>query len=255
MNAVAKEVFNDELAPFRESVAEDLMTLAVLHDRELDRERILALWDIGYEDFLGLRLKGEQAREALAMFRQGLTDIPGALAQEPLDLLAVEYADIYLNNSFGATPSESVWIDEDGLIMQEPMFQIREWYSRHGVAVPDWRNRTDDHLVHQLQFLSLLMDPATPVENLAEAAHFMDEHLLRWIGEFSQRIAQRCSTRLYAGLASLTAAYVDELRDTLADLAGKPRPTPEEIDARMKPKLSIPVAGPAPYVPGASPSW
>jgi len=227
----------------------------VMHDRELDKGRILALWEIGYDDFLGLRLHSQAGREALGVFRQGLTDIPGVLGQEALDLLAAEYADIYLNNGFGASPIESVWIDEDGLIMQEPMFQVRDWYSRYGLAVPNWRDRTDDHLVHQLQFLSKLLDPETMEEHLAEAARFMDEHLLRWIGEFSQRIAKRCSTRLYAGLALLTAAYLEELRDVLAELTGDPRPTPDEIEERMKPKLSMPVAGPAPFVPGASPSW
>ena len=29
---------------------------------------------------------------------------------------------------------ESAWMDEDGLIMQEPMFQIREWYARYGIV-------------------------------------------------------------------------------------------------------------------------
>ena len=41
----------------------------------------------------------------------------------------------------------------------------------------------------------------------------------------------------------------------LAELTGDARPTPEEIEERMKPKLSMPVASPAPFVPGATPSW
>ncbi len=255
MSALAEEVLQDTGEQFLEIVSEDLMSLAVLHDRELDKERILALWEIGYEHFLGLKLQGKKGREALSLLCYGLTDIPSALDRQTLDLLAVEYADIYLNNSFGASPNESVWIDEDGLIMQEPMFQIRDWYQRFDLAVPDWRNRTDDHLVHQLQFLSHLLAPGAGLGELQAAARFMDEHLLRWIGEFAERISQRCSTRLYAGLAQVTAAYVDELRDILAQLIGEPRPTAEEIEERMKPRLSVPVSGPAPFVPGAEPSW
>ncbi len=255
MNATTAAAVPDSLRAFRELVAEDLASLAVMHERELDKERVLALWEIGYDDFLGLRLHSHGGREALGFFRQGLTDIPGTLGRETLDLLAAEYADIYLNNSFGASPVESVWIDEDGLIMQEPMFQIRDWYSRYGLAVPNWRDRSDDHLVHQLQFLSRLLDPDMPERELLEAARFMDEHLLRWINEFSRRIAQRCSTRFYAGLSLLTAAYLEELRDVLAELNGEARPTAEEIDERMKPKLSMPVAGPTAFVPGAAASW
>ena len=252
---VTENVVQNPLAALREAVAEDLMTLAVMHDRELDGERILALWDIGFEEFLGLRLLRREGREALGLFHRGLTDIPGVLDQQTLDVLAAEYADIYLNNSYGASPVESVWIDEDGLIMQEPMFQVRDWYRRYDLAVPDWRKRTDDHLVHQLQFLSRLLGPGQPEAPLQEAARFMDEHLLRWVGRFAERIGQRCSTRFYAGLALLTAGYLEELRDLLAELTEEPRPTSEEVEERMKPKLSVQVAGPAPFVPGAAPSW
>ena len=253
------ERMENELAPlerFRAEVAEDLLTLAVLHDRELDRERILALWDGCYSEFLGLRLSSEQGRDALSGFRKGLTDIPTTLEQQTLDILAADYADIYLNHSFRASPCESVWIDEENLIMQEPMFQIRDHYKEHGLEVPDWRQRTDDHLVYQLQFLSQLLDSASPESELEPAARFMDEHVLRWIGAFAERVSARCVTGFYAGLAQLTAAYLEELRDVLAEILDQPRPDAEEIEQRMRPKMAgVAVEAPAPYVPGAAPSW
>lgn len=244
------------LERFCAEVTEDLLTLAVLHDRELDRERILALWDGCYSEFLGLRLSSEQGREALSRFRKGLTDIPTVLDQQTLDILAADYADIYLNHSFGASPCESVWIDEENLIMQEPMFQIREHYKMHGLEVPDWRLRTDDHLVYQLHFLSHLFGGAAPKSDLEPAARFMDEHILRWIGAFAERVSARSTTGFYAGLAQLTAAYLEELRELLAEILDQPRPDAEEIEERMRPKpVGVPVEGPAAYVPGAEPSW
>jgi TorA maturation chaperone TorD len=243
------------LERFRIEVAEDLLTLAVLHDRELDRDRIMALWDGCYSEFLGLRLNSERGRESLSGFRKGLTDIPTSLDQQTLDILAAEYADIYLNNSFGASPCESVWIDDDHLLMQEPMFQIREHYQKHGLEVQNWRMRTDDHLVHQLHFISHLLEDDSREENLELAARFMDEHILRWIGDFADRVSARCATGFYDGLAQLTAAYLEELRDILAELLGQPRPSREEIEERMKPKVAVQVQGPQPYVPGTAPSW
>jgi hypothetical protein len=68
-------------------------------------------------------------------------------------------------------------------------------------------------------------------------------------------VAKRCETRLYAGLAQLTAAYLDELRDLLAQILGRPRPTAEEIEERMRPMVAIPVAPPGPYLPGTGPTW
>jgi TorA maturation chaperone TorD len=134
------------------------------------------------------------------------------------------------------------------------MFKVRKWYRRYGLAAEDWRLRSDDHLVLELRFLAHLLDGATPPVDLTEVARFLDEHPLRWIDHFAERVAGRCATRFYAGLALLTAAYLDELRDLLAEVLGTPRPTPEEIEASIAPpQVSLEVDGP--FLPGAAPSW
>jgi hypothetical protein len=138
------------------------------------------------------------------------------------------------------------------------MFQVRAWYRRHGLVVENWRMRPDDHLVTQLQFLGHLLDVEPSPGRLTEIARFLDEHLLRWVGTFAERVAARCNTRLYAGLAQLTSAYLDELRDLAAGLLDSPRPTPDEVAERMRAKQvieDVEVTAPAPWIPGSSPSW
>jgi len=257
MNAVLEEgdAGTASLLRFRGAAAEDLRLFALLQDRELERGLVLSLWKDCYEDFLGLKLVSDEGREAMKLFRLGLTDLPTELSDQTLDILAVEYADIFLNNSFGAFPCESVWIDDEGLAMQEPMFQVREWYGRFGLEVEDWRKRTDDHLVNQLQFLAHMLDADTGNGELSEVGNFMDEHLLRWVHSFSERVSSKCQTRLYAGLVQLTAAYLTELRELVAEAVGEPVPPAEEIDERMRPKIGVAVEVPGPYVPGAAPSW
>lgn len=248
-----------DLSLFRAAAADDLRLLAVLHDRELDARRLQALWqDDGYEEFLGLRLIGEPARQALGLLRAGLTDIPVALDTASLDLLAADYADIYLTHGLRASPCESVWLDEDGLVMQAAMFELRNWYARYGLAVQDWRLRSDDHLVHQLQFAAHLLAPEEEEgAELAEVAQFLDDHLLLWIDRFAERVAARCQTRFYAGLALLTAAWLDEFREILVELAQTPRPTAEEVQARRRPRpaVSVTVPPPSTFVPGSGPVW
>jgi TorA maturation chaperone TorD len=165
---------------------------------------------------------------------------------------------VYLTHGLRASPCESVWLDEDGLVMQAAMFELRDWYARHGLAVQDWRLRSDDHLVHQLQFAVHLLAPEEGEgADLAEVAHFLDDHLLLWIDRFAERVAARCQTRFYAGLALLTSAWLDEFRDLLVDLAQIPRPTAEELDARRRPRPAVSVAVPPPsaFVPGSGPVW
>ncbi len=113
--------------------------------------------------------------------------------------------------------------------------------------------RSDDHLVIELRFLAHLLGSDDPV-SLNEAARFMDEHPLRWVEDFAQRVSARCETRFYAGLALLTAAYLDELRDLLVDLLDSPRPSREEIDARFR-TGAAPLDVEGPYLPGVAPSW
>ncbi len=242
------------LRDFRGAVAGDLALLSVLHASELDADRLAELQRLDFPDALAFRLQGDFGRDAMSLMREAMNELPDEPSAALLDELAADFAAIYLTNGYGAYPAESVWIDEDGLTMQEPMFQVRDWYQRYGLAVEDWRVRSDDHLVYQLDFLSHVLRDGGD-EDLPGLARFMDEHLLRWVLDFARRVASRCATPLYAGLNSLTAAYVDELRDVLAEVLGEARPTPEEIDERMRPKAEVQVAMPERYVPGVAPSW
>ncbi|MCB1877813.1 MAG: molecular chaperone TorD family protein [Chromatiales bacterium] len=242
----------DALDAFRAASSRDTLALAFLHNAELDAEVILKLIDdVEHESVLQLALVSARGREAQELFHAGLAHLGPDPSPADLDELAADYAGIYLNHSLRASPCESVWIDEEGLAMQEAMFQVREYYSRHELATRDWRKRSDDHIVLQLQFVSHLLATG---EHFEEIARFLDEHLLRWVSDFAARVASRCATPFYAGLCALTAAYVEELRDLLAEILETPRPSAEEIEKRMKPGVQVALPT-SKFVPGSAPSW
>jgi len=246
---------DDPLGAFREAVRSDLMELAVLHGCELNPGRARQLREADFPRGLGLALHSVRGREALDLLARGVSD--ASLAdQHGLDELAADFAAIYLTHALRASPCESVWTDPDGMTLQEATFQVRDWYRRYALQASDWRNQADDHLVCQLQFLAHLFDPAAgDLGSLRDAARFLDEHLLRWIDGFATRVAGRCATSFYAGLSLLTAAYLTELRELLAELLDQPRPAPEEIEARMRSRRpAVAESAPAVSVP-AGPSW
>lgn len=215
-------------------VIEDLRLLADLHATELTPERIAGL--------------------------QGWDGIPAEVSGAVMDELACDFADIYLNGKFHSSPQESVWLDDEELVCQQPMFEVRAWYARHGMAVPNWRKMADDHLVNQLLFVAHLLEQALaqdePQPLLAETACFMDEHLLRWLLPFAHRVAQRCNTGFYASLALETAEYAEYLRNALAEILQVPRPSFEETEARLKARqVAAAPAQPMQYYPGMAPSW
>lgn len=212
-------------AELREALAEDLEALAVLHDREIDADTLSALKVAGFPDSLGLKPVTPRLAEAHQLMRAALAELTGDT--RALDDLAVDYAAIYLNGSLGASPCESVWMDEDRLVCQAPMFALRRLYAAEGLMAADWRKRPDDHLVLQIQYLARRLRKAGSDEEERQVAAFLDDHLLRWLPSFADRVAQRCDTPFYAGLALLSLACLDALRDFLIPSLPRSEHVPE----------------------------
>lgn len=207
---------------FRAVVGADLETLAALHDREMDAETLQTLGVIGFPRGMGLEFQSEAGIRALEMMMRVVDDL-GPSTPDLLDELAAGYADVYLIHGVGASPSESPWIDKDGLERQQPMLDLRSWYARHGLRVKDWAVRPEDHIVHQLQFLALLIAQGQGDDSLDEAARFLAGHPLTWVSRFAERLEKRGGPPFYVALAALTSAYLAEVHDLLRRLV-PPRP-------------------------------
>jgi TorA maturation chaperone TorD len=236
------------------TIAEDAESLAALHDRELTADMIAALHEAGFPAGLGLLPATPEAISAWQMMAAALADLPAAPDGALLDDLAAEYAAIYLTGALGASPSESVWTDDDHLVCQAAMFQLRDLYAASGLATPDWRQRPDDHLVLQLLYIAHVASTATTADHWRALATMLDEHPLRWITAFAGRVATRSSAHFYAGLAVLTAAWLESLRDLIARHLGEPRPSRAEIEERLRPVVA-PLEQPVAFMPGCGPSW
>ncbi len=239
-------------------MATDLYVLADLHAVELTVERMRELQALEFPSILALN-SDDQAYLLTVQQMESCLREWGKLPDSLVDDLASDFADIYLNGKFHSSPNESVWLDEEELVCQQPMFQVREWYAGHDLEVPNWRRMPDDHLVNELLFVAALLNKAAvdhPTQILSDAACFMDEHLLRWLLPFGKRVADRCNTPFYAALALLTALYVEQLRDLLAGILNAPRPSYEEIEGRMHAHHHL-ASRPEPirYYPGIAPSW
>ncbi|MBK7022259.1 MAG: molecular chaperone TorD family protein [Sulfuritalea sp.] len=239
------------------ALAEDAATLALLHDSELARPVLAGLKEADFPANLGLLPMGPASLGSFEMMRTALASLPDSPDAALLDELAADFAAIYLTGAFGASPSESYWLSDDHLVCQDAMFDLRTLYAENGLAVPDWRKRPDDHLVFQLQFLARRLDAAATPEDWRALGRFLDYHLLRWLPDFAGRVADRCDTMFYAALALLTDAWLQQLRDLIADHLGESRTSREEIAASLGSRREAEaVAVPIAFMPGAAgPSW
>jgi TorA maturation chaperone TorD len=204
------------LHDWRQAVSQDLTVLALLHHEEVSAAQLDALRHNQFPYSLGLSLSESRSQDCCQLMHTALSELPTPITPEVLDELAADFAAIYLTHKYHASPCESVWLDEEGLMRQAPMFEIRQWYQRYELSIADWRHRPEDHLVYQLQFISHLLKLDDEPATLQTCAQFLDDHLLQWLHSFAQRVAQYAETAYYAALALLTQAYITELRALLA---------------------------------------
>ncbi|MBK6972378.1 MAG: molecular chaperone TorD family protein [Sterolibacteriaceae bacterium] len=242
-------------AAWRAEMAKEVRTLAALHAAEVDVEVIRRLGAANYPAESVLPIDDDDSRRAVDLMRQAVFELRDPTSQQ-IDELAVDYAAIYLTGALHLSPNESAWLDEDHLERQQPMFEVRNWYQRHGVRAADWRCRSEDNLSLQLTFIAMLLELEDQDAAMSEAATFMDQHLLRWLGDFGSGVAQRCSTKFYAALALYTHSVTVGLRAVVGELGGIPRfEIPASGGARPTGQQSDAAVQPMHYFPGAAPSW
>ncbi len=234
-----------------EAAADMLDILIRLHDREVDRELLAGLRDNQFAAWFGEQLQSPAGKSAAKAFGAALADLKEPISDDVLDVLAAEYADLYLTHGYRVSPSGSVWLTEDHLERQLPMFDVRDWYAYYDITVPDWRVRADDHLVHELQFVSFLCRLGSQV-GATDAARFLDAHVLTWLPEFCRQAGQRVLAPLYTSVADLTVVVLDELRADLHGITGLERDvckvTPPSANRELEEDQIT-------FIPGAAESW
>ena len=239
----------------RVAMARDAELLTVLNDREPTAELLESLRSASVDDWFGFNAGGEVALRARDLLAASLDAMPVPIDAATLDELAADFAAIYLIHTYRAPPTESPWLDKDQLERQEPMFELAAWYERFGLVAESRQRRSEDHMVLQLQFLAHLFSARNLNDEqcFAEVSRFLDQHLLRWIGDFAERVAARCATPYYCGVVTVTHGYLESLRTYLAENFDLPRETFE--DANNRNSKFTPDEESGPYIPGIAPSW
>lgn len=260
MTATETPVTRGPTAEERRGIAQDLRLLALLHEREPSADLIETMRRVGVDALFSLPLTGERGDKALDFLVMALSPDLTGTSPTALAELAADHAAIYLTHTHRVHPSESPWIDPEGLTSQQSMFEVRDWYRHWGLEVPNWRIRPDDHLVVQLGFVAHLMDAVDHPHALIDAARFLDRHLLRWIETFAEGVTARCWMAYWAAVAEVTVTHLWTLRNRLAEIPGCERTEIEPIEAEKKRREREAVGDPSncatpAFVPGLEPSW
>lgn len=218
--------------------AEDLRRLIALHDREPDVALVESLRARPMRHSFGMLLGRDDAIQSMALIEEIVADFPVPLAAASLEGLVAEFAAIHRENLYRARPLESDWVTgqdggQDGTQDGQKSgleADLRHWREVAGVSLSGILPA--DHLVAELRILATLLQRGKG----PEATAFLEHHLLRWVPLFCGRIATRCRDPFYAGVAILTNAYLDHLRDWLGEVCDLPRrpAEPDPVDRRRR---------------------
>lgn len=117
-----------------------------------------------------------------------------------------------------APPWQSVYLDRERTMMGEETLRVRALYARFGLAAERAAGVTDDHIGLQLQFLGELSsraadcleagDEAGARELAAGQRECLEEHLLRWVHAFVDKVEAAAETGFYPGVARLTLGLI-----------------------------------------------
>lgn len=198
--------------------------LASYYFTELTQEQIEF---VSSQTFEGADSGDDLIKEGFSDIRSYLRKINTGTRQE----LAVDYAHTFLAagnyESFTATPFESVFTSELGLLMQEARDEVYKMFCEEHMQPDPELHTPEDHVSFEFEFMALLLDrmnEAIADEDWQRARSYSDkmerfhrEHQLNWIDDLCDKIMEVSETRFYKGVSKVTRGFIHMETDVIAD--------------------------------------
>ena len=214
----------EQLVALNKSRADYYRRLAHYYFKELTQDDIETLAN---QDFTGL----DAGDELLA---KGYADMKAYLRRRnsgTREKLAADYAHTFLAagnyETFAATPYESVFTSELGLMMQEPRDEVYKVFCSEHIQPDETLHMPEDHLSFEFEFIANMLDRMNEALQqqdwlrASELAHkvkdFHANHQLNWIDDLCDTIEDVANTRFYRGVASVTRGFIHMETEVIDD--------------------------------------
>ncbi|EHQ90788.1 TorD/DmsD family molecular chaperone [Desulfosporosinus youngiae] len=142
------------------------------------------------------------------------------LSEEVHDKLHWDYTRMFIGPyELPAPPWESAYLNKERLLFQEETINVRRAYLKYAFLPKDFGHEADDHLGLELDFMYQLSELAEAkvskqdigglVEVLRDQKAFLEDHLLKWVPEFSKQAARHAQTQFYEGMVKILAGFLE----------------------------------------------
>lgn len=198
--------------------------LAQLYFKELAAEQVKHLAGM---DFSGMSGDDETIAEGYADIRRYLRHANGGTRQE----LACDYAHTFLAagnyETFAATPYESVFTSEMGLLMQEARDEVYKTFCSQHIQPDESLHLPEDHISFEFEFVATMLDRINDAildgafghacELAQVVSDFHRDHQLNWIDDLCDSVDDVAQTRFYKGVGKVTRGFVHADTEVIAD--------------------------------------
>jgi TorA maturation chaperone TorD len=134
-------------------------------------------------------------------------------SEQELEDLLWEYTRLFIGPyKLPCPPWESVYTSGKRLMMQEAYDEVRGLYNEVGLKI-DHSDIKADHIGAELNFLAVLYNKISNDHKKSPyykdiAKRFLDEHLLKWVTQFTLDMEEAAGSPLYKTLAHLTREFI-----------------------------------------------
>lgn len=155
-------------------------------------------------------------------------ELDDAFLRTPLpelaEQLAVEYTGLFLGPGPHVYPYESAYGQEERAEGRDVGLEVKRLIAASGLTYAPQYSEAPDHISIQLEFMEKLTEAEAAALDAGDhdralgflefEQRFLDEHLVQWVPQFADKVAERASLSFYREMAGLTKAYVlAEARD------------------------------------------
>lgn len=104
---------------------------------------------------------------------------------------------------------ESVYRSNEHLLYQDTAFEVRKDYLKYNFIPKNYPHEADDHIGFELDFMFQL-STNTDKNALKDSRKFLEEHLMKWIPDFSRDVQKHALTEFYRGVAVILKGFISE---------------------------------------------
>lgn len=153
----------------------------------------------------------------------------GNIIAENTDSLEFEYNRLFVGPArLIAPPYESVYRTAERLVMGETMFDVKRAYRDLDMEIRNTLREPEDHIAIELEYIAELQKRClTTLEEhdihelqriVVLEITFLEDHLLRWVPEFCQRITEGSRMDFFKALAEVLVLLIKKDHEILEGL-------------------------------------